>query len=70
MTISFTICCLWLQVLEKGPHGYQLAVLQILHCMVHYIDLNTQPTAVLNQELFRTVTKHVQVGAAILTLVL
>ncbi|KAL4229825.1 hypothetical protein ACF0H5_010217 [Mactra antiquata] len=48
------------EVLEKGPHTYQLSVLQILHCMVHYIDLNIQPAAVLNQELYHTVAKHVQ----------
>lgn len=53
--ISFLV-----EVLEKGPHNYQLAVLQILHCMVHYVDLNTQPSVVLNQELFHTVSKHVQ----------
>ena len=28
--------------------------------MVHYVDLNTQPTSVLNKELFNTVAKHVQ----------
>ena len=49
-----------LQVLEKGPNTFQQAVLLILHCMVHYVDLNTQPTSVLNKELFNTVSKHVQ----------
>ncbi|WAQ97896.1 FRYL-like protein [Mya arenaria] len=47
-------------VMEKGPHAYQLPVLQILHCMVHYIDLNTQPASVLNQDLFHAVAKHIE----------
>ena len=49
-----------IQVLEKGPNTFQQAVLLILHCMVHYVDLNTTPTSVLNKELFNTVAKHVQ----------
>ncbi|XP_053400043.1 protein furry-like isoform X2 [Mercenaria mercenaria] len=57
---SVSMVSFLVEVLEKGPHSYQLAVLQILHCMVHYIDLNTQPSVVLNQELFYTVSKHVQ----------
>ncbi len=49
------------QVLEKGPMFNQPAVLQILHCMTHYVDINSAPSSVLNSELFHTSTKYIQV---------
>ncbi|KAK6173602.1 hypothetical protein SNE40_017022 [Patella caerulea] len=48
------------EILEKGPSMYQSAVLQILHCMVHYIDINSTPSSLLNSELFNSASKHVQ----------
>ncbi|XP_052278154.1 protein furry-like isoform X3 [Dreissena polymorpha] len=57
---SLNMVSFLVELLEKGPHTYQLAILQILHCMVHYIDLNCTPATVLNNELFTTVARHVQ----------
>ncbi|XP_052797247.1 protein furry-like isoform X3 [Mya arenaria] len=57
---SLNMVSFLVEVMEKGPHAYQLPVLQILHCMVHYIDLNTQPASVLNQDLFHAVAKHIE----------
>ncbi|KAK3798079.1 hypothetical protein RRG08_034635 [Elysia crispata] len=48
------------EVLEKGQQMYQGACLQILYCMVHYLDISSAPSAVLNQELFASINKHVQ----------
>ncbi|GFN79511.1 protein furry homolog isoform x3, partial [Plakobranchus ocellatus] len=48
------------EVLEKGQQAYQGACLQILYCMVHYLDIASAPSAVLNQELFASINKHVQ----------
>jgi len=48
-------------VLEKGPSTFQMSVFQILHCFVHYIELN-YPCTILNMELFRTVCRHVGVN--------
>lgn len=58
--------CLWLQVLEKGQQTYQTSCLQILYCMVHYLDIASAPSTVLNQELFLAINKHVQVGLNII----
>ncbi|ESO93945.1 hypothetical protein LOTGIDRAFT_105090, partial [Lottia gigantea] len=48
------------EILEKGSSNYQSAVLQILHCLVHYIDINSTPSSLLNSELFHSASKHVQ----------
>ncbi|GFR96359.1 furry [Elysia marginata] len=51
---------LLMKVLEKGQQIYQGACLQILYCMVHYLDISSAPSTVLNQELFASINKHVQ----------
>ncbi|BFZ15206.1 hypothetical protein BsWGS_18245 [Bradybaena similaris] len=48
------------EVLEKGQQTYQTSCLQILYCMVHYLDIASAPSTVLNQELFLAINKHVQ----------
>nr|AOV18883.1 furry [Lymnaea stagnalis] len=48
------------EVLEKGQQIYQTSCLQILYCMVHYLDIATAPSSFLNQELFQAINKHVQ----------
>ncbi|KAL3879804.1 hypothetical protein ACJMK2_032086 [Sinanodonta woodiana] len=57
---SLSMISFLVEVLEKGPLSYQPAILQILHCMVHYIDLSSSHHGVLNAELFSTVAKHVE----------
>lgn len=48
-------------MLEKGPNSYQSSVFQILHCMVHYIDISSPSSSVLNSELIHVISKHVEV---------
>ncbi|XP_048243647.1 protein furry-like isoform X3 [Haliotis rufescens] len=52
------------EVLEKGPASNQPGVLQILHCMTHYVDINSTHSSahnsVLNTEVFHTATKYIQ----------
>ena len=49
------------QVLEKGPNNCQSAVLQILHCMVHYIDMNSSPVQAMNSDLLKVIAKYIEV---------
>ena len=65
---SFDWCdnlALTLQVLEKGPATTQSAVLQILHCIIHYIDITSSALPMLNGELLRVVSKYVEVSRII-----
>lgn len=48
-------------MLEKGPNSYQSSVFQILHCMVHYIDISSPSSSILNSEFFQVISKHVEV---------
>ncbi|XP_041356858.1 protein furry-like isoform X3 [Gigantopelta aegis] len=48
------------EVLERGPVAFQPAILQILHCMVHYVDVNAAPSGVINLDLFHSAIKHIQ----------
>ncbi|XP_021378295.1 protein furry-like isoform X2 [Mizuhopecten yessoensis] len=57
---SYSLISFLVEVLEKGPGTNQLSVFQILHCMVHYMDINTTPASSLNPELFHTISRHVQ----------
>ncbi|XP_064619246.1 protein furry-like isoform X4 [Lineus longissimus] len=49
-----------LEVLERGPSNNQVAVLHVLHCMVHYIDLTGHPINSISSELLRVVALHVK----------
>ena len=57
------------QVLDKGPTSTQSAVLQILHCIIHYIDVVSAPNPQLNAELFRVVSKYVEVSITMVVVV-
>ncbi|XP_012945432.1 protein furry homolog isoform X2 [Aplysia californica] len=48
------------EVLEKGQPSYQQSCLQILYCMVHYLDVQSATSTVVNQELFHAVSKYLQ----------
>ena len=49
------------QVLDKGPTSSQSSILQILHCIVHYIDVSSSPSQSINADLLRVVAKYVEV---------
>ena len=46
-----------------NTHG---SVLKILHCVVHYIDVTISPSQAINADLFRVVSKYVEVYLVIL----
>ncbi|CAG0907346.1 unnamed protein product, partial [Cyprideis torosa] len=47
-------------MLEKGPPFVIAPILNILHCILHYVDINSSQGVVLNGELLRIVAKHVE----------
>lgn len=49
------------QVLEKGPTTVQNPILNILHCMLHYIDINTAAAQLVNGDLLRVIAKYIEV---------
>ncbi|CAH1777850.1 unnamed protein product [Owenia fusiformis] len=59
-TLSVNFISLLVEVLEKGPTCTQPAVLQILHCLVHYVDLQVTSSVTVNNDLLRVVAKYVE----------
>ena len=49
-------------MLEKGPVSCRAAVLQILLCMAHYLNLTRSPAHLIDLDLLRTVAKCVEVS--------
>merc|ERR1719510_2572764 len=47
------------EVLEKGPPAVQPSILTIIHCMAHYVDLQSA-TSSINSDLLRAVSKFVE----------
>merc|ERR1719410_2235450 len=47
------------EVLEKGPPAIQPSILTIIHCMAHYVDLQSATTNI-NSDLLRAVSKFVE----------
>uniref|UniRef100_A0A8D8TGL4 Protein furry n=1 Tax=Cacopsylla melanoneura TaxID=428564 RepID=A0A8D8TGL4_9HEMI len=56
--LSMTMLTFLVEVLEKGPALVQLPVLNIIHCMLHYVDLNS--SSHFNAELLRVIAKHIE----------
>ncbi|XP_078324716.1 protein furry-like isoform X6 [Crassostrea virginica] len=59
-TASLSMISFLVEMLEKGPNSYQSSVFQILHCMVHYIDISSPSSSILNSEFFQVISKHVE----------
>ncbi|XP_048776244.2 protein furry homolog-like isoform X2 [Ostrea edulis] len=59
-TASLSMISFLVEVLEKGPNSYQSSVFQILHCMVHYIDISSPSSSILNSELVQVISRHVE----------
>ncbi|GAB6027284.1 hypothetical protein CHUAL_001566 [Chamberlinius hualienensis] len=48
------------EVLEKGPVCAQTAVLNIIHCMLHYLDLSIAAAQPINADLLKVIAKYVE----------
>lgn len=48
------------EVLEKGPTNLQLPILNIIHCMLHYVDLAAAVTQSINADLLRVIVKYIE----------
>lgn len=49
------------EVLEKGLQQVQVPVLNVIHCMLHYIDLSAQHAQPISGDLLRVIAKHLDV---------
>ncbi|XP_045542043.1 protein furry-like [Papilio machaon] len=57
--LSLQMLAFLVEVLEKGAASLQPAVLSILHCMLHYVELNAPAAQSVNADLLRAVSKFI-----------
>ncbi|XP_017780111.1 PREDICTED: protein furry isoform X2 [Nicrophorus vespilloides] len=58
--LSLNMLTFLVEVLEKGPTNLQLPVLNILHCMLHYVDLASAAAQPINADLLRVIAKYIE----------
>lgn len=54
-----------IEVLEKGPQQVQVPVLNVIHCMLHYVDLSAPQAQTINADLLRAIGKYLDVSTDI-----
>lgn len=57
--LSINMLTFLVEILEKGPSTLQLAVLNIIHCMLHYVDLTSAACQPINADLLRVIVKYI-----------
>jgi hypothetical protein len=57
--LSLSMLGFLVEVLEKGPPQVQPSILTIIHCMAHYVDLQSATNSI-NSDLLRAVSKFVE----------
>lgn len=55
-----------IEVLEKGLPQVQVPVLNVIHCMLHYIDLNSPQAQPISGDLLRVIAKYLDVSVVYL----
>ena len=53
------------QVLEKGAPFVQQPILNVLHCLLHYMDLGQAASHPINADLLRAIARYAQVRGAL-----
>lgn len=53
------------EVLEKGMPQVQVPVLNVIHCMLHYIDLSSSLVQPISSDLVKVIAKYLDVSIRI-----
>lgn len=51
-----------IEVLEKGMQQTQVPVLNVIHCMLHYVDLSSPHAQPISGDLLRVIAKYLDVS--------
>lgn len=57
--LSLNILSFLVEVLEKGPSSLQPPVMNIIHCFLHYVDLNSAAAQTINADLLRVIARYI-----------
>ncbi|XP_037086709.1 protein furry-like [Pollicipes pollicipes] len=60
--LSIPVMTFLVEVLEKGPPFVQQPILNVLHCLLHYMDLGQTANQPINADLLRSIARYAQQG--------
>lgn len=58
--LSLNMLSFLIEVLEKGPSNLQLPILNIIHCILHYVDLASAAAQPVNADLLKVIVKYIE----------
>lgn len=58
--LSLNMLSFIIEVLEKGPNNLQLPILNIIHCILHYVDLASAAAQPVNADLLKVIVKYIE----------
>lgn len=58
--LSLNMLTFLVEVLERGPSNLQLPILNILHCILHYVDISSVASQPINADLLRVIVKYLE----------
>ncbi|XP_057665202.1 protein furry isoform X1 [Diorhabda carinulata] len=58
--LSLNMLSFLIEVLEKGPNNLQLPILNIIHCILHYVDLASAAAQPVNADLLKIIVKYIE----------
>ena len=61
ITMYYYFYIMYFKVLDKGPNSTQAAILEIIFCIVQYLDKDQTPPSI-NTEVLRVVASSIELG--------
>ncbi|KAJ8924572.1 hypothetical protein NQ315_000721 [Exocentrus adspersus] len=58
--LSLNMLSFLIEILEKGPSNLQLPILNIIHCILHYVDLASAAAQPVNADLLKVIVKYIE----------
>lgn len=58
--LSLNMLSFLIEILEKGPNNLQLPILNIIHCILHYVDLASAAAQPVNADLLKVIAKYIE----------
>lgn len=62
LCIGLHMLAFLVEVLEKGMQQVQVPILNIIHCMLHYMDLSSPHAQPISLDLIRVISKYLDVS--------
>ncbi|CAH1170054.1 unnamed protein product [Phaedon cochleariae] len=58
--LSLNMLSFLIEILEKGPNNLQMPILNIIHCILHHVDLASAAAQPVNADLLKVIVKYIE----------